>query len=261
MQTGGTGTSSSEGHDSGSSSYRDLDHGPHIYQPKWHKLLDAVAQALVSRIRKSADRPHARSDGGLAPDVFISGGGEAFNFTASSSREGRTHVIDTLRPLIDALDLSEKDTGAVLIGVHFFLQREGLPASPATWRVLAMAAILSTLQLVFRKSGKGESAREKLLGSVERWCARPRAEAACDALTEWMPAGDVVRCFEMDVKGKKREGSSSSDTGDAASSGELAARGDGAAPASSGDQQRPQQHAEAAQGQADDGDECSVASI
>lgn len=260
MQTGllTDGYSSSGSH--GSSSLRDLDLGEHIYKPKWHKLLDAVVHALVSRLRKASGKPLEQRDGGLAPQAFICEG-DIDGFTTSSGREARAQVIEIFRPFIDSLDLNEKDTGAVIIGLHFFMQREGLPAAPSTWRILAIAAILSTLQLMFRSSHKGRSAREKLLASIEGWCSKPRATAACEALTDWLPPADIIQHFESEgLRTRKREGSSSGDTDSSIQSGSgEQARGESAS--SDSRQGNLRQQAVVLRGRPDDDDDCGVASI
>lgn len=236
--------------DSSGSSIRDLDQGEHIYKPKWHKLLDAVVHALVSRLHKSRGRPLEQSDGGLAPQAFICEG-DIDGITTSSGREARAQVTEIFRPFIDSLDLTEKDTGAVIIGLHFFMQREGLPAAPSTWRILAIAAILATLQLMFRNSHKGRSAREKLLASIEGWCPKPRATAACEALTQWLPPADIIQHFEAEgLRTRKRDGSSSGDTD---------SRGESAS--SESPQGNPRQQAAALRVHPEDDDECGVASI
>lgn len=263
MQTGPLADGGSSGGSHGSSSLRDLDHGEHIYQPKWHKLLDAVAHALVSRLQKTSGKSLEQRDGGLAPHAFICEVGDIDGFTTCSKREARVQVIDILRPFIDALDLNEKDTGAVIIGLHFFMQREGLPTAPYTWRMLSIASILATLQLMFRSSHKARDAREKLLASIEPWCTEPRATAACDALTDWLPPADMINHFKSEgLRCRKREGSSSADTG---SSGTIQSCSVEAArleiASSSSQQGNLHQQTLAPLGRPDDSDDCGVASI
>lgn len=138
----------------------------HLLEPKWHRLAGAVAQVLVS----NSDDPEAASP--KVSSVFVHpdavGGGTEVDIKLC------------LTALLEALDLSDRDTGFILLHAYHYWQIENMPITSQTWRPLLVVGVLFGIRAVLESPAEVDGAQNRLHRHVAHWWPKQCSDRALE---------------------------------------------------------------------------------
>jgi len=138
-----------------------------LMNPRWRRLITAVSRSLAQRF----------SDG-----TSVSASGNArmmaeFVHTDATGGGSQMDLHQCFKGALEAMELSDKSTGFVLIGAYYYLQADDLMLTTQTWRSLVVTSLLVATNELCERAER-EVASGKLRRSVAHWWSEDRADRA-----------------------------------------------------------------------------------
>merc|ERR1719277_2599208 len=135
--------------------------------PRWRRLINAVSRSLAQRFSEAAPVPDGRHARVMAEFVNTdaTGGGSQMDLR------------QCFKGALEAMELSDKSAGFVLIGAYYYLQADDVMLTTQTWRSLVVTSLLVAANELCERAER-ELASGKLRRSVAHWWSEDKADRA-----------------------------------------------------------------------------------
>jgi hypothetical protein len=138
-----------------------------LLNPRWRRLINAVSRGLAQRFSDAAPVPDGRHARVMAEFVHTDaiGGGSQMDLR------------QCFKGALEAMELSDKSTGFVLIGAYYYLQADDVILTTQTWRSLVVTSLLVAANELCERAER-ELAIGKLRRSAAHWLSADKADRA-----------------------------------------------------------------------------------
>jgi len=138
-----------------------------LMNPRWRRLITAVSRSLAQRFSDGTSVPASGNARVMAEFVHtdVVGGGSQMD------------LCQCFKGALEAMELSSKSTGFVLIGAYYYLQAEDLMLTTQTWRSLVVTSLLAAVNELCDRAER-EQAIGKLRRSAAHWWSAEKADRA-----------------------------------------------------------------------------------
>ncbi|CAK0827948.1 unnamed protein product [Prorocentrum cordatum] len=138
-----------------------------LLNPRWRRLILAVSRLLAQRLSDATPV----CDGRRAREMA------EFVHTDATGGGSQMDLHQCFKGALEAMELSDKSTGFVLIGAYYYLQADDLMLTTQTWRSLVVTSLLVATNELCERAER-EVASGKLRRSVAHWWSEDRADRA-----------------------------------------------------------------------------------
>jgi len=138
-----------------------------LLNPRWRRLINAVSRGLAQRFSDVApvsDGRHARVMAEFVHTDAIGGGSQM-------------DLRQCFKGALEAMELSDKSAGFVLIVAYHYLQADDVMLTTLTWRSLVMTSLLAAASELCERVER-EQAIGKLRRSAAHWWSADKADRA-----------------------------------------------------------------------------------
>jgi hypothetical protein len=138
-----------------------------LLNPRWRRLINAVSRSLAQRFSDAAPNSDGRQARVMAEFVHTdaTGGGSQMDLR------------QCFKGALEAMELSDKSAGFVLIGAYYYLQADDVMLTTQTWRSLVVTSLLAAADELCERAER-EQAIGKLRRSAAHWWSADRADRA-----------------------------------------------------------------------------------
>jgi hypothetical protein len=143
------------------------DQSSNLMNPKWKRLVHAVAHTLAQRCGESISGFDADTTRLLTYFVSSDAGGGGSQMDIKQCLSGSLEV----------MDLSDKSIGLVLLGAFHFLQADDTKLTSQTWRLLVVTSLLVATDILCTNAER-DQATMKLRMAVAHWWSPVQADRA-----------------------------------------------------------------------------------
>lgn len=134
-------------------------------------MLKAAAQSLGQKVSENS-QSRATYTSTICREVEA-----AFEHPDAHGGGTEIDIQKCLKQLLEDMNLSDEDTGTILIGMFHFLQADDLPVNSRSWRPLVFTALLAAVDIVLVGPG-AERVQDRLKTAVVHWWPRHKADHA-----------------------------------------------------------------------------------
>jgi len=138
-----------------------------LLNPRWRRLILAVSRLLAQRLSDATPV----CDGRRAREMA------EFVHTDATGGGSQMDLHQCFKGALEAMELSDKSTGFVLIGAYYYLQADDLLLTTQTWRSLVVTSLIAAVNELCDRAER-EQAIGKLRRSAAHWWSAEKADRA-----------------------------------------------------------------------------------
>mmetsp|Transcript_13727 Transcript_13727/g.39537 ORF Transcript_13727/g.39537 Transcript_13727/m.39537 type:complete len:355 (-) Transcript_13727:73-1137(-) len=148
----------------------------HLGAPTWQRMLRPFALAMSKRLAAAEAEQDSRATGSTAPvDEPL----EAILTNKDGGGGGNVSDVEhLLSNALEAINLSDKETGFVLLTSFYHLQPNDLPVTSRTWRSLLLVVLHIAIGQTVTNGTRAEVSRYELMKHVRHWWSPKQMESA-----------------------------------------------------------------------------------